>query len=91
MWRRIYPTVETGLAMSRVFVGERKSANPAKTQQAVQDAISDWQVLEIRNALGQKFRATMQVRLHRPWWMPGFLYRRLMASVVIDNHLERKR
>ena len=77
--------------MSRVFVGERKSADPAKTQRAVKDAISEWQALVIRNALGQKFRATMQVRLHRPWWMPGFLYSRLMASVLIDNHLERKR
>ena len=77
--------------MSRVYIGRRDSADPIKTQRAVREAITDWQVLVIKNALGQKFRATMQVRLHRPWWMPGFLYRRLMASVVIDNHLERKR
>jgi hypothetical protein len=77
--------------MSRVFVGERKTKDPAKTERAVKDAISDWQALEIKNALGQKFRATMQVRLVRPRWMPKWLYRRLMASVVIDNHLERKR
>ena len=77
--------------MSRVFVGERKTKDPAKTERAVKDAITDWQVLVIKNALGQRFKATMQVSLRRPRWMPKWLYRRLMASVVIDNHLERKR
>ena len=77
--------------MSRVYIGERDSADPIKTQRAVKEAISDWQVLVIKNALGQKFRATMQVSLRRPRWMPRWLYSRLMASVLIDNHLERKR
>ena len=77
--------------MSRVYIGRRDSADPIKTQRAVREAITDWQVLVIKNALGQKFKATMQVSLRRPRWMPKWLYRRLMASVVIDNHLEQKR
>ena len=77
--------------MSRVYIGRRDSADPIKTQRAVREAITDWQVLVIKNALGQRFKATMQVSLRRPRWMPKWLYSRLMASVVIDNHLERKR
>ena len=77
--------------MSRVYIGRRDSADPIKTQRAVKEAISDWQVLVIKNALGQRFKATMKVSLRRPRWMPKWLYSRLMASVVIDNHLEQKR
>jgi hypothetical protein len=77
--------------VSRIYVGKRKAASPRKTERAVAEAIGEWRDLEVRNALGQKFRASMQVALRRPWWMPGFFYRRLMATVVVENKLERKR
>jgi hypothetical protein len=77
--------------VSRIYVGKRKSADPGKTGRAVAEAISEWRDVEIRNALGQKFRGSVQVFLRRPMWMPSFLYRRLMASVVVENKLERKR
>jgi hypothetical protein len=75
--------------MARAYVGGRKSADPAKTERAIAEAVGDWQRMEIRNALGQKFRASMQVEIRRPWWMPGLLYRALMRAVVVHSRLER--
>jgi hypothetical protein len=75
--------------VSRAYVGTRKSASPAKTEREIAAAVGDWQRLEIRNALGQKFRASMQVEIRRPWWMPSPLYRALMRAVVVHSRLER--
>jgi hypothetical protein len=48
--------------------------------------ISDWQETRVRNALGQEFRSTSsRVLIRRPGWMPGWFYRRLMRTVVIEE------
>jgi hypothetical protein len=76
--------------MSRLYLSRRDTRSPAVAQQATFDAISDWQATEIKNALGQHFRASVRVGLRRPWWMPRALYRALLASVVTEARWEQR-
>ena len=75
--------------MSRIFLNERDVRSPEAAARAAHEAILEWRVTEIRNALGQRFRAGVRVELHRPWWMPAFLYEILMRSIVIEGTAER--
>lgn len=75
--------------MSRIFLSRRDVASPAKAQSAAHDAITEWRTTEVRNALGQKFRASVHVQVRRPWWMPGPLYRAIMRTIVIQAKAER--
>jgi len=77
--------------VSRVFLGGRKTADPAKTERAVAESVAEWRTLELRNALGMKFRASMQVQVRRPRWMPDPLYRWFMRTIVVPSKLERLR
>ena len=77
--------------MSRLYLGSRDVRSPEAARHATFGAISDWQQTEIKNALGQKFRASVRVGLRRPWWMPGPLYRALLRSVVTESGWEQKR
>lgn len=76
--------------MSRIYLGHRAST-PGRAERAALQAITDWRQTEIRNALGQKFRSSIQVNLRRPWWMPSRLYLALMRSVVVSSKSERLR
>lgn len=75
----------------RIYLRRREIDTPAKAAQSAHVAIVDWRVAEIRNALGQRFRSTLHVEVRRPWWMPGWLYERLMRSIVVETNAERVR
>ncbi len=75
----------------RLYLSRRDTRSPEAVRAATFEAISDWQATEVKNALGQKFRATVRVGLRRPWWMPGPLYRALMRSVVTESAWEQRR
>ena len=77
--------------MSRIYLGRRDVRDATAAQAAAFEAISEWRQTEIRNALGQRFRASVRVGLRRPWWLPRRLYHALLASVVTEDRLERKR
>ncbi len=77
--------------MSRLYLSRRDVRSPEAASAAAFDAISDWQQTEVKNALGQKFRASVRVGLHRPWWMPAPIYRILLRSVVTESRWEQKR
>lgn len=77
--------------MSRIYLSRRDIRTPEQASRASFDAISEWQATEVRNALGQRFRATVRVGLRRPWWMPAPLYHALLRSVVTEHGWERTR
>jgi hypothetical protein len=77
--------------MSRIFLSSRDVTSPAKAATTAHDAITEWRTTEVRNALGQKFRASVHVEVRQPWWMPGPLYRALMRTIVIEAKAERTR
>jgi hypothetical protein len=77
--------------MSRIYLSARDVRTPAKAERAAVMAITDWQETVVRNALGQKFKASARVELCRPWWMPGFLYNVLMRSILVEHRAERMR
>jgi hypothetical protein len=65
--------------------------SPEAAGRATVEAIADWQATIVKNALGQRFRASVRVGLRRPWWMPAPLYRVLLRSVVTESRWEQKR
>ena len=77
--------------MSRIFLSRRDVRTPAVAQERALLAVSDWQRTIVRNALGQKFRASARVELRRPWWLPEPLYQALLRSIVVEHHAERTR
>ena len=77
--------------MSRLYLSRRDTRSAEAARQASFEAISEWQATEIKNALGQKFRASVRVGLRRPWWLPSPIYRALLRSVVTESRLEQKR
>jgi hypothetical protein len=77
--------------MSRIYLGHRDVRSPEAARTAARDEILGWHSTEVRNALGQKFRASMRVELVCPWWMPGPLYQRLLRSIVVETRAERTR
>ena len=77
--------------MSRLYLGHRDVRSPEAAGAAAFEAISDWQATIVKNALGQRFRASVRVGLRRPWWMPAPLYRALLRSVVTESRWEQKR
>jgi hypothetical protein len=77
--------------MSRIYLGHRDVRSPDAARAAAQQEIAGWHSTEVRNALGQHFRASMRVELQRPWWMPSALYQRLLRSIVVETRAERTR
>ncbi|MEW6223179.1 MAG: hypothetical protein AB1627_00980 [Chloroflexota bacterium] len=67
------------------FLGARKSSTPEAFGRHATRLLADWQEHRIRTALGMEFRQTSRVLIARPWWMPGWLFRRLMRSVLIET------
>ncbi len=77
--------------MSRLYLGRRDVRSPEAARHASFEAISAWESTIVKNAMGQRFRASVQVGLRRPWWMPAPLYRALLRSVVTESRWEQKR
>lgn len=77
--------------MSRVYLSRRDVRSPQIAQDRAVEALTDWQETIVRNALGQKFRATARVGIRRPWWMPRGMYHALLRSIVVEHHAEQKR
>ncbi len=72
-------------ADARVFLGGRRSATPEAFARHSRTAITDWQRLQVKTALGMQFRHTSRVVIVKPAWMPAWLYRRLLRSIVIET------
>jgi len=77
--------------MSRIYLGRRDVRSAAQASRSAHEAIVEWRSTEIRNALGQRFRASVRVEVRQPWWMPSWLYERLMRSIVVETDAERTR
>ena len=60
---------------------ELKAASPRDRAHV----LADWQTVRIREAMGQRFLQNTRVVLIRPRWMPGWLYRRLLRSIVVEG------
>lgn len=75
----------------RIYLGRRDVRTPARAAETAHAAIVAWRSTEVRNALGQHFRASVQVEVRRPWWMPLAVYERLMRTVVVTSSAERRR
>ena len=85
------PAASVAARRGRIYLDARDTRSPDAARRSSFEAISDWQATEVKNALGQRFRATARVVLRRPWWMPGPLYRALLRSVVVESHWEQRR
>lgn len=70
---------------AEAFLGQRKTTSPAKFDKHVRRELAEWQEFRIRTALGMEFRQTSRVVIVRPRWMPAWLFRRLLRSVVIET------
>lgn len=70
---------------AKAFLGKRRIATREAFERHARTEISEWQALQIKTALGMRFRQTSRVAIVRPLWMPGFLYRRLLRSIVIET------
>lgn len=68
----------------RAFLRARDLADPAKAVRKRDELLFDWSAIKVRTALGTMFRHDARATLRRPWWMPGWLYRRLLASIVVE-------
>lgn len=66
-------------------MGRRKTSSPAKFDRHVRRELAEWQEFRIRTALGMEFRQSSRVVIARPRWMPAWLFRRLLQSVVIET------
>ena len=75
----------------RVYLGRRDVRSPETARRAAFEAISEWESTVVKNAMGQRFRASVRVGLRRPWWMPAPLYHRLLSSIVTESGWEQKR
>jgi hypothetical protein len=69
---------------ARAYLRARDLATPVKAVAKRDRIIADWSALRVQTALGAQFRHESRVSLRRPWWMPGPLYRRLLASIVVE-------
>ena len=79
------------VSKGRIYLGARDTRSATAVRSATVEAISEWQATEIKNALGQKFRATVRVGLRRPWWLPTPLYLALLRSIVTESAWEQRR
>ena len=68
----------------RAYLRARDLASPAKAVGKRDQIIRDWTELTVQTALGVQFRHGARVILRRPGWLPGPLYRRLLASIVVE-------
>ncbi len=68
----------------RAFLRARDLADPAKAVRKRDEILFDWTSVKVRTALGAAFRHDARATLRRPWWMPAWLYRRLLASIVVE-------
>lgn len=75
----------TTVPVTKRFMGSRKVRDlPAITAHTAQ-VIADWEQLRVRTAMGNTFRRESRIVLRRPRWMPGFLYGRLLRSIVVET------
>lgn len=70
---------------AEAFLGRRKVSSPEKFGQHARTELAEWQEFRIKSALGMQFRQTSRVVVVRPRWMPAFLYRRLLGSIVVET------
>lgn len=40
---------------------------------------------DVEDHLRLEFRIQQRISVHAPWWMPQWLYRRLMRSILIEQ------
>lgn len=78
------------MSTPRIYLGARDLATPEKAAARTREVIADWESVRVKTALGTHFRYTSRVELVRPWWMPAWLYGRLMRSIVVENQAEEK-
>ncbi len=70
---------------SRAFLNRRKVRNIVAAREHVREAITDWEELRIKTALGHKLGRRSRVTLVRPWWMPDRLYLWLLNTIVAEE------
>jgi hypothetical protein len=78
------------MTTTRRYLCRRDLANPLKAALRTREVLTEWQTLQVSTALGVKFRHHARVTLRRPWWMPGPLFRLLLASIVLETENEER-
>lgn len=69
----------------RAYLRARQLRNPLKARVAVTEAITEWEDLRIKTALGHKLGRTSRIVMNRPWWMPQRFYLWLLGTVVAET------
>lgn len=72
-------------ASRRAFLRASDTATPEQAAAAATKVIADWETQRIRLALGREFAVASRVLLRRPRWMPNWLYRILMRSIIVEQ------
>ncbi len=66
-------------------------SSPDKAAASTRKVIADWDTERIRIGLAAEFHRSTRVSLVRPWWLPPWLYSRLMRSIVVEAKQEESR
>ncbi len=64
---------------------------PEQAAASTRKVIADWDTERIRIGLAAEFHRSTRVSLVRPWWLPPWLYSRLMRSIVVEAKQEESR
>jgi hypothetical protein len=80
-----YAGAPKGPDTTRAYLRARDLSTPAKAVAKRDRIISEWTTLQVQTALGAQFRHDARVLLRRPRWMPEAIYRRLLASIVVET------
>jgi hypothetical protein len=70
---------------AKAYLRARQLRNPMKARVAIQTAISEFEDLRIKTALGQHLGRRSRIVLVRPWWMPNRFYTWLLSTVVSET------
>jgi hypothetical protein len=70
---------------AKVYLRARQLRNPMKARVAVTQAISEFEELKIKTALGHHLGRRSRIVLRRPWWMPGRFYTWLLSTIVAET------
>lgn len=71
--------------VTRRFMGSRKMRDLPTMARRTSQVIADWEQLRVRTSMGNEFRRESRVVLARPWWLPPWLYTRLLRSIVVET------
>lgn len=71
--------------VTKRYMGSRKMRDLRAVTAHTAQVIADWEQLRLTTALGTVVKRESRIVLKQPVWMPGWLYRRLLRSMVVET------